>query len=77
MRRWSWFWMGALVALLVAETWAVASRASGDTLSEQVIPMLLSDPRVWLVTLVLWLLFAIWLTWHWWFQYRSRRGQDE
>lgn len=72
MTRWQATWFSALTLLLALELWTVASPAAGDTLSEQVIP-LLESPAAWGATLLAWLAFASWLTWHWWFQYRNRR----
>lgn len=70
MTRWRLFWFGALSALLVVELWTVVDPRPGDTLSEQVVP-LLEVRLVWTLTLLAWLAFAAWLAWHWWFE---RRG---
>jgi len=63
--RWARFWFGSLSLLLVVELWTVLNGAPGDTLSEQVMP-LLENPTVHAVTLLVWLGFAGWLSAHWW-----------
>lgn len=70
--RWGLVWLALLTAVLALELWAVGNAAEGDTLSESVIPLVLSHPAVWWATLVAWLAFAGWLTWHFWWQYRRR-----
>lgn len=66
---WKRFWFGALSVLLAVEIWAVLNGSGGDTLTEQIVP-LLSDPLVWLVTLVAWIGLSGWLVWHFWFDRR-------
>ena len=69
---WGRFWFGALSLILAAEFWTVAHPATGDTLSENIIPMVFSHPLVWTGTLSAWLVFVVWFTWHIWHQYRER-----
>lgn len=41
-------------------------------LSEHVIPLLLRYPFLWMSSFVAYVLAAVWLGWHWWFQYRKK-----
>lgn len=64
-------WAVLLAAPLILEFWALWNDADGDTLSEVVIPHLQADPLLHVLTLGSWVVFSVWLGWHWWFQYRD------
>lgn len=69
--RWRTFWLGAFALLLAVELYAVASPAKGDTLSEQLWPIV-ADPTVGSYTLAAFVAFVLWFIPHIW----GRRNDD-
>lgn len=69
---WRWIWFGVASMVLALELWAIGNASAGDTLSETVIPLLMAHPVIWRATLLVWLTFAAWIVYHWWFEYRDK-----
>ena len=63
--RWRHFWAGAFALLLAVELYTVADPRQGDTLSEQLWP-LVADPTVGSITLGVFLAFSTWFVFHIW-----------
>lgn len=56
MNKWRWFWLVALVVVLVGEFWAIFDNEPGNTISENVWALLSLS---WLT----WIVFAAFLLW--------------
>lgn len=70
--RWGALWLALMLMPVFTELVALVSPASGDTLTEQIVPSLMRFPWLWWGTFVTWIVFVSWMTYHLWFQYRDR-----